>query len=323
MICRLSARPAVRLLLATFAVVPTIVHAQGGSAKKGIENRTAASPVAGQKRLALIFGNTNYDGQLFAVNLLHPKTVSLPVTLTAVAVPLPPSNESNTDGTKINPKDGAEMIRIPAGDFLMGDEDRSDNKRRTVNVPAYYIYKNLVTVEMYEKFCKATGRKMPPEPEYKSNKFNPGWSKRDHPIVNVSWNDAKAYCDWAGMKLPTEEQWEKAARGTQGNLYPWGNDFDRSKLWCSKLSPGDAGGTTRAGAFVSGASPYGVLDMAGNAWQWCEDWYDSSDKERVLRGASWFYEDAVVFRASFRGRYSPSDRGLYVSGFRAVSPGLP
>jgi len=231
----------------------------------------------------------------------------------------------STPATKVNPKDGAVMIWIPPGPFLMGDADQYLNLRHTVTLSGYYIYKNLVTVAMYRKFCEATSREMPSSPSW-------GW-KEDHPMVKVSWDDAKAYCDWAGVSLPTEAQWEKAARGTDGRKYPWGNDFDKSKLWCSKSTYSDADRTAPVGSFPGGASPYGVLDMAGNVDQWCADWYDdrywdsapSQDptgpgfaKDRVTRGGSWFEYDAKDFCAADRGWLTPTNGG-YACGFRCAS----
>ena len=129
--------------------------------------------------------------------------------------------------TRINPKDGAVMVYVPAGEFVMGDDQMPrSSPRRTVTLDAFWIYKNDVTVAQYRKFCQATGRQMPQTPTW-------GW-KDDHPVVNVTWDDAKAYCDWAGAALPTEAQWEKAARGTDGRMYPWGNEWDAGKLWCSR-----------------------------------------------------------------------------------------
>jgi formylglycine-generating enzyme required for sulfatase activity len=236
-------------------------------------------------------------------------------------------HEAQSPATKINPKDDAEMILIPAGEFLMGDDDQNDNPRRKVILSAYYIYKNLVTVGMYEKFCQDTRREMPSAPD-----FNPNWFKKDHPIVDVSWEDAKAYCDWAGGILPTEEQWEKAARGTQGRKYPWGDTFDTSKLRCSMTDWGDAGGTASVDSYPLGASPFGVLDMAGNVWQWCADWYYaygigsqtnpsgvSSGDYRVLRGGSWCNYDPVIFRSAYRARDEPSFRDSD-NGFRCCAP---
>ena len=241
-----------------------------------------------------------------------------------------------------NPKDGAEVILIPAGAFDMGDDDPvikdyeqniPNNPRHKALLSAFSIYKNLVTVGQYEKFCRETRRGMPRPPD-----FNPGWAKKDHPIVNVSWEWARAYCKWAGGDLPTEAQWEKAARGTDGRKYPWGNTFDTSKLWCSTAKAGDAGGTAKAGNHPSGASPYGVLDMAGNVMQWCRDWYDADfslsrpgmqanplnefegdSKMRVLRGGSWNLNIPIVFRSAFRLRDNPINYDPSW-GFRCVLP---
>jgi formylglycine-generating enzyme required for sulfatase activity len=208
---------------------------------------------------------------------------------------------------KVNPIDGAEMVLIPAGPFLMGDDDRKDNKRRTVTLDAYYIYKNVVTVRQYEGYCKATGNNMPKPP-----KFNSKWKNRDHPIVNVSWFDAMKYCEWAGVSLPTEQQWEKAARGTDGRQYPWGNTFDSSKLWWSKEQLRYAGRTTAVGRHTD--SPYGLSDMAGNVWQWCADDYDGTGTYRVLRGGSWSGDCPELFRCAGRlwllPVFSFGDRGF-------------
>ena len=191
------------------------------------------------------------------------------------------------------------MVLIPAGKFLMGDYDQSyNNPRQTVDLTDYAIYKNVVTVEQYAAYCKAERKKMPKHPS-----FNPNWSKKDHPIVNVTWEEARAYAQWAGGDLPSEAQWERAARGTEGRKYPWGDTFDSSKLWCSKEKVGDAGGTTAVGKY--GVSPAGCTDMAGNVWQWCLDWYDDKFWEnklsqvinpvnvtvtewRARRGGSWY-----------------------------------
>jgi formylglycine-generating enzyme required for sulfatase activity len=230
-----------------------------------------------------------------------------------------------------NRVDGAEMVYIPAGAFQMGDDDidaiKRGNPRHTVKLSGYWMYKNLVTVGQYKTFCKATKRRMPPEPAagnivlrgytYVVVNFNPNWSKESHPIVNVTYDDATAYAEWAKGDLPTEAQWEKAARGTAGGKYPWGDKFGASKLWCSRTALFDAGGTHSVG--VLGVSPYGCTDMAGNVSQWCKDWYNADfwkgpqagqidpdnqtvgeKKYRVLRGGSWGLNNQQLFRASLR-----------------------
>ena len=226
--------------------------------------------------------------------------------------------------SRVNPKDGAQMVYVPAGPFLMGDADLNNNPRRTVTLDAFWIYKTPVTVAQYRKFCQATGRAMPPAPFW-------GW-KDNHPVVNVTWDGAKAYCDWAGAALPTEAQWEKAARGTDGRTYPWGDKWESGNLWSSvgqrKM------GTAPVASFPSGASPYGCLDMAGNVWQWCADWYDPTSpksalatnpnrpgpgQRRVLRGGSWDEYGAPNFRSAVRLNDLPADRHVSY-GFRAVVP---
>jgi formylglycine-generating enzyme required for sulfatase activity len=256
---------------------------------------------------------------------------------------------------------GLEWIEIPAGEFTMGsteDEVKSllasnsslerewlagELPQHKVYLDTYYISKTPVTVGQYKQFCTVTGHAMPQEPGGKMDSFdvphfNLNWSKEDHPMVNVSWNDAVAYCQWlskeTGYKvtLLTEAEWEKAARGVDGRKYPWGNDFDSSRLQCSKQKWLDAGGTASMGSFPSDASPYGVLDMAGNVWDWCSDWYDAnyyrsspdrnptgpaSGQNRVLRGGSWVCGDADLFRCVSRGWDAPGSRRNSL-GFRCV-----
>lgn len=222
-----------------------------------------------------------------------------------------------------NEKDGSILIEIPAGSFTMGSNDYDNEKPvHTVYLDKYYIGKYEVTVGQFKKFCNATGKTMPEQPS---------WNNRDdHPVVNVSWNDAKAYCDWAGLRLPTEAEWEKAARGTDGRTYPWGNAWDNTK--CNSRENGDRySNTSPVGSFPSGVSPYGCYDMAGNVWEWCNDWYDknyygsspssnptgpSSGDLRVLRGGGW-YNGADLCRSADRFRDFPDIRYYYV-GFRVA-----
>ena len=269
---------------------------------------------------------------------------SLCMAICAAAVPTPA--QPPLPKTKINPKDGAAMVLIPAGSFLMGTSEAQlatmlkahpayKRERYTHEMPqhpvyldAYYLYKNDVTVAEYRTFCTATGRKMPAAPDW-------GWIDT-HPMVNVSWTDAKAYSDWAGVVLPTEAQWEKAARGTDGRVYPWGNDWDAAK--CSNsVGATHPGKTSPVGAFPAGASPYGCLDMAGNVWQWCADWYGadyyttspaknptgpSTGTGRVLRGGSWMYDiglACIYFRGADRDYNNPLGYWDSDLGFRCVS----
>lgn len=316
-----------------------------------------------------------YKPLTLAVTLERGKVTTIEQTLkkrTAITLP----GDEQAAQTKINPKDGAEMIYIPAGEFVMGENASNrlgsllrptltlasypqlpagtqtpsrrgtqaassvfDNPRHTVLLSGYWIYKNLVTVKQYKQFCSETGRQMPPEPTGAITQadgtrarvsINLGWSKEDHPMVNVTWEDAAAYATWAGVSLPTEAQWEKAARGTDGRIYPWGNDFDRTKLWASKSVAGDAGGTAAVGQY--GVSVYGCTDMTGNVEQWCADWYDTdyyktsplkdpvgpvTGELRVMRGGYWGYYTPDQFRVTLRRRNSIIRKGSAI-GFRCA-----
>jgi len=198
---------------------------------------------------------------------------------------------------------GIELVQIPAGDFLYGD----DKKRTRLEV--FAIARTPVTNQQYKVFVDATGHSAPEH--WKDGKIPAG--KEQHPVVKVSWDDAQAFCQWAGVALPTEQQWEKAARSTDGRIYPWGNEApDRNRCNFNK----DVGDTTPAGKYPAGAN--GLFDMAGNAWEWCQDWHEK-DKYRVLRGGSW-WSNAESVRCACRDRSSPIHR-LGGWGFRVVSPG--
>ncbi len=216
------------------------------------------------------------------------------------------------------------MVWIPAGKFRMGDEEHTDNPSREVAVNGFWIYKNLVTVKKYKQFCKATNRPQPEAPDFDPTYFAEEGGKDDYPVVNVSWEDANAYCKWAGVSLPTEMEWEKAARFDPKTglslTYPWGKEWDGSKC-ANSVSPNNLSGTEKVGSHV--ANSFGVYDMAGNVWQWCADYYDIGDKtEHVLRGGSWSDGAESDFQCSFRfhGIDSPENREPKkgIAGFRCV-----
>jgi formylglycine-generating enzyme required for sulfatase activity len=231
-----------------------------------------------------------------------------------------------------NEKDESVLIYIPAGEFTMGSNDYDDQKPiHTVYLDAYYIDKYEVTNAQYKKFCDATGHSQPSGPDFRgmTSYFT---NYPNYPVVNVSWNDASSYASWAGKRLPTEAEWEKAARGTDGRKYPWGNTWDPSK--CNNResnSPDGYANTAPVGSFPQGASPYGVMDMAGNVWEWCTDWYDkdyysqspnnnpkgpSSGSDRVLRGGAW-NNNQYLCRSTTRFNDNPP-YGYYFNGFRCV-----
>ncbi len=219
--------------------------------------------------------------------------------------------------TKLSKKGNVELMLVPEGSFWMGEKPY-----RQVYLDSFWIGKNDVTVAQFRAYCEESGYK------YDWNKYKPDWGWKDnHPMVNVSWDEARAYCRWAGGDLPTEAQWEKAARGEDGREYPWGNTYDISKLW-SFNSKGAKLSTAPVGSFPSGASPYGCLDMAGNVWQWCLDWYGDYDSNatrnptcpgfgegRVLRGGGWDDYGPGNDRSASRLSFGPAYRSNYY-GFR-------
>lgn len=220
------------------------------------------------------------------------------------------------------------LVSIPAGPFLMGsDTGRGDEApAHEVDLPAFEIDKFEVTNADFAKFVEATGYETDAEKAGVANTWRTYYTqgKDNHPVVKVSWNDAVAYCQWVGKRLPTEAEWEKAARGTDGRVYPWGSDYDPQKA-----NGKDRGirGTTAVGSFAEGASPYGVMDMAGNVWEWTADWYKPypgstfespyfGEKFRVLRGGGWF-ETAEFLRTMVRNAGTPETANDDI-GFRCA-----
>lgn len=197
---------------------------------------------------------------------------------------------------------GIELVHIPAGDFLYGDEQRK------VTLPAFFLAKTAVTNAQYKVFVEVMGHRPPSSWQYGCIPEG----KEQHPVEGVSWEDAKAFCQWVGLRLPSEQEWEKGARGPDGREYPWG-------AWregCCNSQEARVRDTTPVDRYPSGASPYGVLDMVGNVWEWCDDWYDSKQEYRVLRGGGRL--SARYVRAAYRNRSRPST-GDY--GFRCACSG--
>ena len=228
------------------------------------------------------------------------------------------------------------MILVPAGAFLMGSDKSKDPEARddelpqhSITLPGYWIGRYPVTVAHWKLFVKESGHQSDSESlQYPD----------DHPVRYVTWNDAMAYCKWLSDKsglpvaLPSEAEWEKAARGTDGRIYPWGNEFDQNK--CNTSESGIRN-TTPVGKYSpAGDSPYSCADMAGNVWEWtrskyrpypyhAEDWREDLQGKvsRVVRGGSW-NSDQDHAHTSYRDRFDPNGHGLI--GFRIVvrSPSL-
>lgn len=231
-----------------------------------------------------------------------------------------------------------EWVLVPAGEFEMGSDDEkvSDDEKpkHKVYLDAFMISKYEVTNAQYHAFVKATGHR-PPEnccdaryTIWKGPTMLPG--VEELPVINVSWDDAVAFCQWVGGRLPTEAEWEKAARGTDGRIYPWGNEppsgnranysFDPVSMWEGPAS------LARKDQYEFGRSPYGVFEMAGNVWEWVQDWYDPKYYQhspaknpkgpergdaRVIRGASW-RNTADLLRATNRNKHTPTERRVYL-----------
>lgn len=277
---------------------------------------------------------------------------------TAKIMPTP----SQLLGSKITGKDGAAMVLIPGGEFSMGTSDRDfkwltgtckdcaandfadEMPQHSVTLGPFYLDIHEVTRGRYQAFVKATGAPMP---------ASPGGSL---PVTGVTWEQAKAYCEWTGKRLPTEAEWEKAARGTDGRLFPWGGIWDKAvnnsasrwggfdifsakqqSIWWKQegeamfMKGGPAAVLLPVGSLPSGTSPYGIYDMAGSVWEWVADWYDahyylsgqaenpkgpSSGQYKVIRGGAWDSR-AIEVRVTHRNGVPPNSRTENI-GFRCA-----
>jgi formylglycine-generating enzyme required for sulfatase activity len=220
------------------------------------------------------------------------------------------------------------MVEIPAGVTVMGSDagDPEDAPAHQVDLAAFEIDKFEVTNADFEVFVQATGHVTDAEQAGKKNwRDSFGEGKENHPVVRVTWNDASAYCTWLDKRLPTEAEWEKAARGTEGVRYPWGNEWDPAK---ANTKASGLRGTSAVGSFGAGASPYGVEDMAGNVWEWTADWYQAypgntiadayyGETCRVTRGGGWFDDEPQVV-AYNRNCADPVKTAIDELGFRCA-----
>ncbi|MBV9468375.1 MAG: SUMF1/EgtB/PvdO family nonheme iron enzyme [Abitibacteriaceae bacterium] len=221
------------------------------------------------------------------------------------------------------------MVYIPGGPFAMGTNEQDPggpntsrefadaNPRREVKVGAFYIDKLEVTNAQYKQFCDATH--YPPPPHWKDGTYPAGES--NVAVYNINWWEASAYAAWAGKRLPMEAEWEKAARGTDARRFPWGNDWDASKAVWGEKKP------QAVGTKPQGASPYGVLDMAGNVFEWVNDWYDAypgakrhfpefGTTYKVIRGGGFMGYEFIAF-TYYRCVARPQTRSEWI-GLRCV-----
>lgn len=223
--------------------------------------------------------------------------------------------------TMVSEKDGMVLDYVPTGEFPMGSNNGTDDEKpvHKVYLDAFWIDQTEVTNAMYAK-CVAESDTCSPPSAIRSEKRDSYYGNSEfdnYPVVYVSWDQANAYCSWAERRLPTEAEWEKAARGTDGRTYPWGNESPAADLLNYNANVGD---TTESGKYPDGLSIYYAYDMAGNVWEWVNDWYSETyyksspasnpmgadtDVFRVYRGGSWNGNDSSV-RSAYRYGSGPS-----------------
>jgi len=272
--------------------------------------------------------------------------------------------------TRLADADGMRQVAVPAGDFLMGsallDPLRLgwEKPRHRVYLDAFWIDQTEITNAQFAHFVEVTGYLTDAERAGASLVFDPtveqfvlipgaSWRRPrgaddapfahpTHAVVQISWHDATAYCRWAGRRLPTEAEWEKAARGTDGRRYPWGNQSPAGHLlnyadrtlgvaWADQSADDGYPFTAPAGSYPTGASPYGALDMAGNVWEWVSDWFDpdyydytpvhnppgpAAGVQKVVRGGGWSSRPRGL-RTAHRDRLAPAQASNLV-GFRCA-----
>jgi formylglycine-generating enzyme required for sulfatase activity len=236
-------------------------------------------------------------------------------------VHLPPIPEG-IESKVVTARDGSpliELVKIPAGKFLMGSSDLdslaygNEKPQREVNLDSYWIARTPVTNRMWKKYIKESGYQ--PVKTDRDEDYLDHWSgnrppagKLDHPVVYVSYMAAMAFCEFYGLILPSEAQWEKAARGVDGRKYPWGDQEPTADLCNFNDNVGD---TTPVGSYKKGISPFGLLNCAGNVWEWCAGEHENL----ALRGGS-FFDYHLYVRCAYRSRYNLATFCYCYIGFR-------
>lgn len=267
------------------------------------------------------YAETGFDASLDNLKFWDLSGVDLPVS-TATPPPTAPA-------AQVSPKDNMAMVYIPAGEFEMGSDNSNESPVHTVYLDAYWIDQTEVTNKMYS-LCVSAGICQPPKAinSYSRTSYYGNSEFENYPVIYVDWDMANTYCTWAERRLPTEAEWEKAARGTTKSTYPWGDEADGNKV----NAMGNKGDTTPVEVFDLGKSPFGVFDMAGNVMEWVADWYSatyyassprenptgpSSGMAHVIRGGSW-KSNLNSIRSSYRFGLNPDMTNLYLIGFRCA-----
>jgi len=239
----------------------------------------------------------------------------------------------NTEATRsrISPGDGSTLVFIPSGDFTMGSLDYSnESPPHRVHLSPYWISQTVITNRMYSRFRLETDHR---PSDFANDELYNG---DDQPIVGIDYSDAVAYYRWAGGRLPTEAEWEFAARGTDGRIYPWGNDQPDRTRAVYGLVYGKGGKAAPVGSHPGDVSPFGVLDMGGNVLEWCSDWAAPYEPDfgkpqsnpvgalqginRIQRGGCWVYQ-AESLRTSTRF-FSVPHQKVSFAGFRILIDAL-
>ena len=273
------------------------------------------------------------SGRIVQGDLIQETTTSITLQLTSSQIEISKLTIKSIDGRspfeqrKPIPASTSDLlkkteVRIPMGHFLMGDTRDKKAFVHKVHLEAFWIDTREVTNAQYREFVTATTSSTPRY--WKDAKY----SAPDQPVVGISWTDADAYCQWKNRRLPTEAEWERAARGTQSRLFPWGDRFDAAKTNTREAK------TRRplpVGTFLGGATTEGLFDMSGNVWEWCQDWFEeeyyrvsplhnpegpASGKKRVIRGGGW--SAPHVHMAKRRGE--KPDKTYPSLGFRCARP---
>ena len=215
------------------------------------------------------------------------------------------------------------MIFIPAGEFIIGTDQgfKYESPARVISLNGFYIDRSEVTNAQYQRFVDSTGHA--PVVNWKGGRFPKG--EENFPVTNIGYYDALAYARWAGKRLPTEEEWEKAARGSDGRSYPWGNEWKKRAANVRPII--GFGGLAAVGSYPEGASKYGCVDMSGNVWEWTTSWFAAypgnltddpnfGEKYKVIRGGS-YRQSEIIAQCPRRDFMDPEQSRVDV-GFRCA-----